>query len=336
MTDLVCLTFRSGKLSCKSFDSITKTSKRKSLVFELESDQFLVSATLTDHISAKFENETFITIYHINEDSVQFNFIIDRRTLGLATLSITDIDVIEVEGVKHILLTDTINGLISFIYNIDNTVDKVKLIPLEGEGRQFTQTPQGTWLIATDQYVMDCTWQNDRLNVIRKYELDPNDNKASDLQCSYLFVTVRTHLGNLYTYDRKYTELKYLLNKEEITENTAVSVSPIYPRLFQINSTTMASIAISSGSLYVSQVEKSTDVVIKATSGASTCSFTVQINLITDPATKIYQKKTITPNYRLESQETLRFHLAEYFGGNNLQYNVTSSPKITTTKEHIN
>lgn len=70
MTDLVCLTFRSGKLSCKSFDSITKTSKRKSLVFELESDQFLVSATLTDHISAKFENETFITIYHINEDSV--------------------------------------------------------------------------------------------------------------------------------------------------------------------------------------------------------------------------------------------------------------------------
>ena len=56
MTDLVCMTYRSGKLTCKSFPSITKTSKRKSLVLSLGSEQFLVSATLTDHISAKFEN----------------------------------------------------------------------------------------------------------------------------------------------------------------------------------------------------------------------------------------------------------------------------------------
>lgn len=34
-TDLVCIAFKSGKVSCKSFGSITKTSKRKSVVLEL-------------------------------------------------------------------------------------------------------------------------------------------------------------------------------------------------------------------------------------------------------------------------------------------------------------
>lgn len=124
----------------------------------------------------------------------------------------------------------------------------------------------------------------------------------SDLQSSYLFVAVRTQLGHLYTFDRKYSELKYLLNKEEITENTAVAVSPFYPRIFQINSTTMVSIAISSGSLYVSQVDKSTDVTIKAKSGTTNCAFTVHIELIKDTTSKIYQKKTMTSAYRLESQ----------------------------------
>jgi len=51
------------------------------------------------------------------------------------------------------------------------------------------------------------------LNVLRKYELDPADNQVTDLQSSFLFISVRTFLGHLYTYDRKYTDLKYLLNR---------------------------------------------------------------------------------------------------------------------------
>ena len=57
MTDLVCLVNRSGqKPICKSMSSITKTSKRKSLVLTLGTQKYLISATLTDHISSKFQN----------------------------------------------------------------------------------------------------------------------------------------------------------------------------------------------------------------------------------------------------------------------------------------
>lgn len=172
--------------------------------------------------------------------------------------------------------------------------------------------------------------------MLKRYELDPTDNKVTDLQSSYLFVSVRTFLGHLYTFDRKYSDLKYLLNKEEITENTAVAVSPFYPRLFQINSTTMASIAISSGALFVSQVEKSTTVVVRGHSGETSCVFYLQIELIKDASTKIYQKKMMTSAYRLESEESLRFNLAEYFGGSNLKYDIKASDKIMWSKEHIN
>ena len=61
---------------------------------------------------------------------------------------------------------------------------------------------------------MECTYEKNVLNVIKRYELDPADNQVTDLQSSYLFVAVRTFMEHLYTYDRRYTELKYLLNKE--------------------------------------------------------------------------------------------------------------------------
>jgi hypothetical protein len=89
------------------------------------------------------------------------------------------------------------------------------IIAVPGIPRQFVQSEQGTWLIATEKYIWECTYlkASSTLNVLRKYELDPADNQVTDLQSSYLFISVRTFLGNLYTYDRKYTELKYLLNR---------------------------------------------------------------------------------------------------------------------------
>lgn len=124
---------------------------------------------------------------------------------------------------------------------------------------------------------MECTYEKNVLNVIKRYELDPADNQVTDLQSSYLFVAVRTFMGHLYTYDRRYTELKYLLNKEELTESTSVVVSPFYPRLFQINSTMMVSVAISSGYLYVSKVTESVNVVVKAKSGTVTCTLNLRV-----------------------------------------------------------
>jgi hypothetical protein len=69
-------------------------------------------------------------------------------------------------------------------------------------------------------------------------------------------LVVRTAQDHLYTYDTQSPELKYLLNREEIENSAMVVVSPFYPRLFQMNSSFMQSIAISSGYLYVSKVDK--------------------------------------------------------------------------------
>ena len=44
--------------------------------------------------------------------------IIDRRTLGLPSLAINDIDVVIKQGIKSIILTDNNQGIISFRYLI--------------------------------------------------------------------------------------------------------------------------------------------------------------------------------------------------------------------------
>lgn len=98
----------------------------------------------------------------------------------------------------------------------------------------------------------------------------------------------------------------------------------------------MVSIAISSGYLFVSQVDKSTDVQIRAYSGTVSCIFNVRVELVQSD-TKIYQKKKMTSSYRLQSGVPASFLLSDYFGGSNLEYKVTkSSPDIQYDIEHIN
>ncbi len=48
--------------------------------------------------------------------------IIDRRTLGLKTLSITDIDLIQLNGEDYVILSDANSRLIAFKYTLGNTV----------------------------------------------------------------------------------------------------------------------------------------------------------------------------------------------------------------------
>lgn len=52
MSDLLCVINKEGKSNCKDFSSITKTSKRSSLILNLGTQKFLLSAALTGHISA--------------------------------------------------------------------------------------------------------------------------------------------------------------------------------------------------------------------------------------------------------------------------------------------
>lgn len=64
----------------------------------------------------------------------------DRRTLGLDSLSITDIDIVDLDGVEYIVLTDKASRLIAFRYMEDNTIEDIQVINVEGVPSQFTET----------------------------------------------------------------------------------------------------------------------------------------------------------------------------------------------------
>lgn len=53
---------------------------------------------------------------------MSFNLIIDRRTLDLHSLSITDIDLVVIDGLDYVVLSDTDNRLIIFRYTEDNDI----------------------------------------------------------------------------------------------------------------------------------------------------------------------------------------------------------------------
>lgn len=158
----------------------------------------------------------------------------------------------------------------------------------------------------------------------------------TDIQSSYLFLSVRTSNNRLYTYDRRYTQLRYLLNREELSASTAIVVSPFYPRLFHINSTSMVSVSISSGYLLVSQVQESKDVVITATSmDNAKCQINIRLEFVQDDS-KVFQKKVLSSAYRLESNVDSRFVLTDYFGGKNLNYDVKADkPDLKLNVQHV-
>lgn len=51
--------------------------------------------------------------------------IVDRRELELDSLSIADIDILDMNGAKLIVLTDTSSRLVSFQYFTDNTIGNI-------------------------------------------------------------------------------------------------------------------------------------------------------------------------------------------------------------------
>lgn len=147
---------------------------------------------------------------------------------------------------------------------------------------------------------------------------------------------VRTALNGFYAYDVQQTELKYLINQHKLSENTAVVLLPFYPRLFEINNTDMSSVAISGGYLYVHQINESTNVTIKGHSGTATCIMDVYIKLV-EGETDVYRKKVFMSMYKNENNLAMSFDLSQYFGGNNLRYEIDNCSKEVNYKlEHIN
>ena len=218
--DLLCLLSSDGSQQCETYDSITQTGNRISLIHTTPSNnKYLLSAASSRHINAKFVNETFINIYHIRENSrADFNLIVDRRALGLDSLSITDMDLIELSGITYVLVADAGGWLVMFRYMADNTIADVKTFEVEGSPMQVEVTPYSEIIVATDKGLLVYVYTaQGTIALGRKYEVDPSDNDVTDIQSSFNHITVRTSLNNIYTYDRMEPSLKFLLNRESVS-----------------------------------------------------------------------------------------------------------------------
>lgn len=218
--DLLCLLSSDGSQQCETYDSITQTGNRISLIHTTPSNnKYLLSAASSRHINAKFVNETFINIYHIRENSrADFNLIVDRRALGLDSLSITDMDLIELSGITYVLVADAGGWLVMFRYMPDNTIADVKTFEVEGSPMQVEVTPYSEIIVATDKGLLVYVYTaQGTIALGRKYEVDPSDNDVTDIQSSFNHITVRTSLNNIYTYDRMEPSLKFLLNRESVS-----------------------------------------------------------------------------------------------------------------------
>ena len=338
LDDTFCLLTYDGKTTCNSYDPIVETGKRVSLIYTTsDNEKYLLSAATTQNIKPLFQNETFINIYHIIDGRVDFNNIVDRKTLGMDSLSITDMELVSINGVSYILISDIKYGLITFRYKSDNTIGDVNIMKIEGSPTQIEITPYSGRVVATpDGILLYKFQQTGALKLVKTYELDGSDTDIVDIQSSINHISVRTSKNVVYTYNKQDTSLQYLLNREQISDDTVFVVSPFFPRTFHINGTHMRSVAMTSGYLYIGKVTQRVNVTITAKSSDLTCKINLVLKTIVDK-TKIYQKKDVPMSYRFESEDTLRFYFNDYFGGSNLKYkiNTVDSKDIKYDLQHF-
>ena len=103
---------------------IVSTTARKTIAYTLEDDVFILSAMLYDGIDPTFNQSTYISVYHVDQDSHRTELvnIIDASKLMSTTLSITDITVDE-NGIVY--LSDAQCAVYQFRYLAGNKIDKV-------------------------------------------------------------------------------------------------------------------------------------------------------------------------------------------------------------------
>lgn len=59
-------------------------------------------------------------MYDVADGNVEFNFIVDRRVLGLDSLSITDMVVKNMKGSTYVILADADSRLVKFTFSPTN------------------------------------------------------------------------------------------------------------------------------------------------------------------------------------------------------------------------
>ena len=212
---MLCLLRNDGSQKCSFYDPITHTGKRINLVHSLDTNQYLFSAASTKSISPAFQNQTFINIYHLTDLGADFNLIVDRRTLGLDSLSITDMAVMDLSGITYIVLADASGKLIMFRYMADNTVGDIHTLSVLGSPMSISVSPYSEIIVGTADKLLVYSYsvQSKSFSLAKSYEVEPSDNSIIDIQSSINHITVRTASNNVYTYDRRFTALRYLLNK---------------------------------------------------------------------------------------------------------------------------
>ena len=163
--DLVCYAnILKSTITCTSVDSLNQVHTRKSETLTIGGEQFLLTATYSR--DAKSTDLTYLTIYHIDEDYIDFVNIIDGYQLGLGSdILISDFD-ITLDGM--IVVNDLRKNQLHFVqYSLPNTITKVSTFTADHPVFEFEITEMNIILISSGVYVIE--YKLSSMTVMAKY-----------------------------------------------------------------------------------------------------------------------------------------------------------------------
>ena len=93
-------------------------------------------------------------MYDVADGNVEFNFIVDRRVLGLDSLSITDMVVKNMKGRTYVILADADSRLVKFTFSPTNEVSNIIITDIIASPSKLGISQDNTVLVGVAGYVV--------------------------------------------------------------------------------------------------------------------------------------------------------------------------------------
>jgi len=320
---------------------IVSTTARKTVPYIIGDDVFLLSAVLYNGIDPTFNQSTFISVYHVDQESHRTELvnIIDAATLMSTTLSITDITVNE-NGI--VLVSDVQCAIYQFRYLASNRVDKVGFYKSFDPTNKYLRIAsivdsnnQTTVVVGTVKSLIEFDWKTFKVRYF--YELNEFVSDIVDLQMNSRMIMVQTPTDYFF-YRLGVVEYRNLLFTTSSLKTVSL-ISQTIPQAVVVGNLRSLSFVVSNGYLELIRPQMNMTVTVSANSttasgNSSYCKQSFQITTV-DNTTLPYFLADPPLNISMENPAVLRFKLSDYVIGPQLKYDTHITPGVQYDLKHI-
>lgn len=300
-----------------------------------------MSAVLYDGVDPSFSQSTFISVYHVDEQTHKTELvnIIDAQNLFSTQISITDITVDET---GMVYLTDANCAIYQFRYLASNRVDKVGFIRYGTVFDKFQKVAavrdsngNPTVIVATPKQLIEYDWNN---HVIRNfYELNEFVKEIVDFQINAHMIMVQTSTDYFF-YRMGSTQYRDLLFTTPSLKSIGL-LSQSIPQAVVVGNLRSLSYVVSNGYLEIIRPQDNITVTVTATSttpagNSTTCSQDFHVTVVED-TTLAYILQEPPRNISKDNPAVLRFKLSDNVIGPQLKYDPHISPGVKYDLSHI-